>query len=304
MPDLSWAFSSSSTSSGTFYAGGWYDHAGTSLTFATAQNFGRSNVSYAAHFFVVLGAAGGATIQVTGTSINDTATRTTGDTEVIDTTGGLTNDYFETSKKWIGTVSVIVLAGTPILCDHGYCKYWDNRNTDYNVTGIEVTWRAGATDANVNLILRHHKTTGWTYTGTGATPPTGIASLQVDHNTEHELYNGEPGAWKRTDIKTSIEGSSSEGVLLEIVTTSSRAFDVGNAVLTYQAVGGSETAVSRLGPRLPTLDSDDPVEIRKWAEEIQRSVAWDLDDLHRAIWGLNVYGGGNTDEGPNPTAEP
>jgi hypothetical protein len=233
-----WGFVSPSGSSGTFHWGGFYKHSGTADDFSGGPTFGTANSSYAAHFFVVLGAltVDELTLTVTGTSITDAAVRTTSDTENIvipDATSA--NAYYETSKKWIGAVVITVASGTAKTCDFGHAKYWDNGNTDFTVKGLEVTWLGGADDAAPDIALHHHKSAGWTYTGSGATPPTSIASMATDHGTESLVKNNEPGAWKRTDLDTAVAGSASEGVMFHVVTTANKAFEEGTLQLTIEA---------------------------------------------------------------------
>ena len=237
--EKSWSFRSRSGASGTTYAGGFYLHSGTANDFSLGPTFGTANSSYAAHFFVVTGAntVNELTLTVTGTSITDTGTRTASDTENIvipnSTTAGA---YYETSIKWLGQVTITVASGTAKTCDFGFTKYWDNNNSDFAVTGLEVVWLGGANDTAPNIILRHHKgtagNTDWTYTGSGATPPTPIAAMVTDHSTtEDNIINGENGAWKRDNLSTNINGSGSEGTIWEIVTTANKAFELGSILM-------------------------------------------------------------------------
>lgn len=235
--EKAWTFTSPSGSSGTFYYGGYYDFAASDNDFNPAVNYGTVNASYAAHFFIVCAAGGvGGTdtvIRVTGTSITDEAVRTAADTEDLTADdAGVAGAYYETSKKWIGQVSVEKISGPDLLCNYGLCKYWDNNNSDYAVTGLEVTWLGGANDASPNILLRHHKTSGWTYNAASTpTPPSAIADMNTDHNTEIQVVNGENGAWKRTNLSTNIAGSGSEGTIWEIVTTSNKTFELGNILM-------------------------------------------------------------------------
>lgn len=235
--DKFWAFSSPSGATGTFYWGGFYFNSGSSNDFSPSTTLGTANASYAAHFFVVLGAdtVDELTLTVTGTSITDAGVRTTSDTEnIVIANGSLTNAYFETDKKWIGTVTISVASGTPTICDFGYAKYWDNNNTDFTVKGVEATWLGGANDTAPDIQLIHHKLTGWTYTGSGATFPTPLAAMATDHVTEIQVRNGEDGAWKRTDLDTAISGSGSEGILFAVINTSNRAFEAGTVQLVIE----------------------------------------------------------------------
>lgn len=233
----SWAFATSST--GSYYIGGFYKlHSGNG-DFSPAALFGSANSSYAAHFFVVLGETTdslGVTIRVTGTSINDAGTRTTSDTEdIVIPNDTAANTYYETSKKWLGQVSVEAVSGTAKNCNYGYCKYWDAGNKGFTLIDFEALWHGGANDSSPDIILRHHQTTGWTYNaGSTPTPPTAITSLQAVHNTEYEVDNGEYGAFKRTAIGEAIAGDASEGLIIEVVAGAVGAFENGTASVTIQ----------------------------------------------------------------------
>jgi len=231
--EKAWAFASPAGSTGTFYWGGFYIDAGSDNDFNPSVNLGTANKSYAAHVYVV--AASGATdteITVTGTSITDAAVRTTSDTEVISLTDASADVYYETSKKFLGLVTVNKTAGTDRLCNYGWAKYWDNNNSDFNVVGMECTGLAGANDTGFNIELLHHKSTGWTYNnGSSATSPTAIASLQTDHNTEYELANGQEFAYKRSNLSTAVSGSGSEGTMFRITTTANKAVELATLML-------------------------------------------------------------------------
>jgi len=232
-----WSFGSPSATTGvTYFAGDYYFH-GTPFTPAGGTNVGTANSSYAAHAFIVLGAiSSDMVVRVTGTSINDSGTRAASATEDLYTAGGQVDAYFETQKKWIGQISFSLLSGTGVIVDAGLCKYWDNLNTDYTVIGLEATWRAGAADTGADIQLLHHKGTGWTYSGGSGdpTPPAEIAGMNTDHVTEVNLVNNEHGAWKRTNLNTTIRGSASEGIIWQVTTGVNKAFELGNLEVDVQ----------------------------------------------------------------------
>lgn len=235
--EKTWALSEVS-GAGTHYIGGYYDFAATDNDFNPAVTHGTANSSYAAHAFLVqaVGAGGGdTTVQVSGTSIDDQGNRNAADTEdlVVDDAGAA-GTYYETVKKWLGQVTFTKTAGPDLLCNYGFCKYWDNNNTDYTVKGIEATWTAGANDATPNILLRRHSATGWTYNnGAAPTPPTAIVDMNSDHVVEIQLVNGENGAWKRDNLNTDISGSTVEGTIIELITNqaSGKSFEIGNILV-------------------------------------------------------------------------
>ena len=236
--EKSWAFASPAGASGTFYAGGFYEYGSLDNDFDPAINFGTANASKAAHFFIVLGAqtVDELTIRITGTSINDNGVRTASDTQdIVIPTGASVNNFYETSKKWLGQVTIEVISGTPKTCNYGFNKYWDNRNSNFRVVGFEATFRGGANDANGDIIIRHHKSTGWTFnTGSTPTPPAALASMSTDHSTEKQFVNGEYGAWKRVNLNTLVLGGADEGTIIEVITSANKAIDIANFILSIR----------------------------------------------------------------------
>ena len=235
--EKSWTFTSPAGSSGIFYYGGFYLFGATDNDFNPSTTHGTANASYAAHFFLVqaAGGAGGTdtVIRITGTSITDDGVRTAADTEDLTVDdAGAANTYYETSKKWIGQVTIAKQSGPDLLCNYGFAKYWDNNNTNFRISGIEVTWFGGATDAGANIELIHHKNTGWTY-NSGSTPtnPSAVVDMNTDHVTETSVINNENGAWKRSNLSTDIGGGASEGTIFKVTTGSNKAFELGNILL-------------------------------------------------------------------------
>lgn len=230
----SWEMPLSATAA-TSYTSGFYRFATSASTLASPVTFGTANGAYGAHAMLV--ATSGATdteITVSGTSITDAGVRTTTDTEVLSLTDAAANTYYETDKKWIGQVTFEKTAGTNRSCNYGFCKYWDNQNMDFTIVGGEALWKAGATDAGFDIVVYHHKATGWTYNaGAAPTPPTPIFQLSTDYVTERSAIAGHHGAWKRTGASQAISGSGSEGVIVAVVTTAPNALDSGTITMNY-----------------------------------------------------------------------
>jgi hypothetical protein len=224
------AFQSFTGASGTEYVAGFYDFSGTNNDFSPSITWGGANHPYEAHVLFVTGAltVDEVTITVTGTSMADDGTRTASDSEaVVIPNATAANSYFETSKKFIGQVTIETTAGTAIQCNYGWAKYFDDKNSDFIVDAIEVSGIAGANDAGFDIRLLHHKTTGWTYNaGADPTPPTPIVSAATTWSTESDLDDGEKFAFKRTGIGQAIEGSGSEGILVAFVTTQNGAVEL------------------------------------------------------------------------------
>lgn len=223
--------------SATNYLKGYYTFEGTSFTpSGSPQTLGTANIAYDGHVYFVLGASStDMVVRVSGTSYDDTTGRTGTDTEDIDTSGGSTDDYYETSKKWIGQVSITLQSGTGVIVDYGWSSYWDNRNTKFVVSSIEWVGRAGANDSAPNIRLWHHKLTGWTYTGSGATPPTALVDMQSEYVTEYQFSNGEYFKFKKIGISQLIDGTGSEGIIIGIDITANNA--VANSNVEIQIIG-------------------------------------------------------------------
>ena len=232
-----WSFASFvSGGAVTQYVGGFYFFGASNFIPAAGQTLGTANSSYAAHAFIVLGdTSSDMIITVTGTSINDNGVRQDPDTQDIDTSGGVLNDYFETTKKWIGQVDITLKSGTGINVNYGFCKYWDHNNRNFILRGLELTGFAGANDATPDIKLIHHKTSDWTYNvGAEPTPPTPIADLQTDHNTEFQLLLQEPFAWKRSNLNELIQGGDGEGLMFSIDITNNNSIKSSNFNISHQ----------------------------------------------------------------------
>ena len=238
-----WAFMSRDASSGTNYVGGYYKFETSDNDFNPSVTFGTVNSSYAAHFFLVqaAGASGGTdtVIRVTGTTINDSGTRATAvDVDITVDDAGAAGTYYETTQKWLGQVTVAKQSGPDLLCNYGYCKYWDDNNTNFKVVGIEATWLGAKNDNTPDIKLRHHKADGWTYNiGASPDPPAEVASMATDHDTEIFIKVAEEGAWKRDNLNVNIRGGDGEGTIVELATTTNRTYAIGNFMIRITPFG-------------------------------------------------------------------
>lgn len=220
--------------SGDYYSSGFYDCPVTDSKLdqaSTTQTHGTANGSAAAHAIAVAGAAGTTdgsdlVLTVTGTSIDDSGVRVTGDSEVLvaDCTASATNQFYQTSKKWLGQVTYTLssTAGTAFNYDfnYGFVSYEDFANNDFLLDNFTFEWLGAANDAGFDISVHHHKATGWTYHATafhpGAAP---IYQMTVDHAPNSELVNGEYGKWKRTGLSIAVAGATDEGLVIHVTTT-------------------------------------------------------------------------------------
>jgi hypothetical protein len=235
LANKSYSFTSNGIGAGTYYVGGFYDAPAASVTLTQAspgQSHGSANNAYGAHAFIVAGGAGTVDtgtvgIKVTGASITDAGVLTPVDDEILtlDIVGLSTDEYLETNKKWVGSISfsTFTTTGSPtaysVDFNYGLCKYEDFGNKDFSVNKIEVVGLAGASDTSFDIHLLKHDNIGWTYHATAFDPGNGvIVDWGTDMGSSDNLVNGENFAWKRSTLAEFIDGSGSEGVIVKIIT--------------------------------------------------------------------------------------
>jgi hypothetical protein len=209
----------------TSYAAGFYDYSSTSVTLSiggtVTQTFGSANRMSGAHAFVVASGPGSTdlVLTVSGASINDAGVLNSSDSEIIvpDTDQATTNQYFETSKKWVGQITYTLTgASGSFTFNYGFAKYEDFGNRDFTVQDFEFVGKAAANSTNNLIVLLHHSPVGWTYAATGFKPfPTVIASNVNDLSTFRDFTVNTHFAYKRANLSYFVEGSALEGVIIE-----------------------------------------------------------------------------------------
>jgi hypothetical protein len=244
----SYTFAGISATSGSYYVGGFYDAPDAAVILSNAsptQTYGTANLAYAAHAFIVASGPGNTdsgdlVLTVSGTSITDLGIRTPGDSEIVvaDCTAVTTNQYLETAKKWIGTVTYTLTSstGTAFSFDfnYGYAKYEDIENTNFTVTGFECVGLGNANDFGFNIELLHHKSEGWVYDSLSFIPGApALISMSNDHGPGQGIGNGIPFAYKRTKLATPIGGANSEGTIIKITTGTSNSVNFMDIHLGY-----------------------------------------------------------------------
>jgi hypothetical protein len=211
----SWSYQ---TNAAVGYVGGFYDNASGADDFSPAVTWGVASSSHSAHVYVVTGAvpSGRVVIRVSGHSIDDSGAHNHTDVDdIVIPNGTPAGTYFEV-KKFLGTVTIETVEGTPIPCNYGWSKYYDANNQDFEIVGLECLWESDSTDPNSDIELIHHKKHGWTYNAGGeAEPPPAVVSRAVDLDTENNNHIG-PSAWKRVGLGLKIHGNDSEGVVFRI----------------------------------------------------------------------------------------
>ena len=238
---LPYSFSSQGIGSGTYYRAGFYDWevSDANLTQAsTTQTKGAVNVTKAAHAGIVAGGPGVVDtgvigLRVNGISITDAGVRTPADSEILsaDITTLSLDDPLETDKKWLGQVTfeLYIVSGAPTAYsldfNYGFSKYEDAANNDFTVRHFVFEGRAGATDTDFNIEIKHHKLEGWTYSAAAFVPGNGILhsdnlgkdiSWNSINGVDDNLANNEDFAFKVLNIDEFIQGSGKEGIIIEI----------------------------------------------------------------------------------------
>ncbi len=227
----SWSAFSGSTSV-TNWVKGYYTFE-SAITPAGGQTLGTANIAYGAHVYFVLGASStNMVIRVAGTSYDDTTGRTASDTEDVDTSGGVLDDYFETTKKWIGQVNITLQSGSAVITDYGWATYYDNTDMEFIFNAIEWIGRAGANDTGPNISVHHHKSTDWTYNAAGAILPTPLIDMQAEYVTEFTFATGQQFKFKLIGLTTTIRGDLSEGIVIGIDITQNNAISNSNIEIT------------------------------------------------------------------------
>jgi hypothetical protein len=240
--EQTWAFKSfhisgTSMSLGTSYAMGFYRHATGADTFNPSKTFGYSFVAQGAKVYFVLGqdAVDELTIRVTGAQIQPDGTSLIGQAEdIVIPADALTDDYFETTTYWVGSVALTYISGTEKPCNYGFVRAWNNSENEFRVTGLTATWFSRDADSNVDLRLYHHRASGWSaQTGSIASPPAAIASMKDDYGDYDRSYTNEYGSWYRDNLSSLIVGPS-EGLIFAVRSEYENSFSLGNITLRYR----------------------------------------------------------------------
>jgi len=232
----------------TYYSFGFYDAPDDDCNVDQAsptQVFGTANISYGAHAFVVAASAGTASggtgsveIEISGSSIDPfTGVRTGSDTEILvaDITAMATDEYIQTTKKWVGQITFTLQnasgsSQTTFAADfnYGFSDYEDWGMRDFDITDFEMRGLAGKNDTGFDIELLHHRPTGWTYAATGFIPGDGkICQLTTDYGVDSDLKIRENFAYKRGELDTPVLGTAGEGVIVRVTTSAVGSIDNG-----------------------------------------------------------------------------
>jgi hypothetical protein len=234
---------------GTYYLGGGYDAPAAEANLdqtPTVATLGTANNPYGAKVFIVAGAAGTTDagvvgVRVAGTSLASDGTRTPADTEVLsaDITSLVTDQYIESTKRWIGqvTVELYVVSGlaTTYALDvnYGFADYDTMDGRLFTLDSLKVNGLGGAVDAGFDIEVLWHEPRNWTYSAAAFAPGSTnmvLAQFTVDCAAESDLAAGDLFGWLR-DLGTQVRGAEGEGIMLRVTTTAVGSVEYMQAVL-------------------------------------------------------------------------
>ncbi len=225
------------------YVAGHYDASAAHHQFwwgdATATHGTAGNMQGAHAFFVASGAGdSGSVLTVTGTSINDAGIRITSDSEILvaDASTLSTDDYVETTKRWLGQITYTISGpgGGTVTGNYGFAAYETFGDRDFTVKDFKADGYGGATTTDVDFQLIHHSSAGWTYHATAFQPGgTVLASAAADVSTDGDFVDGGYFHYERVGLSTAISGSSGDGIVIRYTAAAADSLRFANVQLGY-----------------------------------------------------------------------
>lgn len=229
---LAYAFTSRGVGAGVYYPAGYYaaPAAQGQLNQGTPSlTYGSANVGYCARAFAVAGgpgvvASGTVALRVSGTSFDPlTGTRTAADSEILvaDITTLALNQYVQTEKHWLGTVTfaLVVTGGAPATYsldfNYGRALFEEANRLPFRIICFEFQGLAGATDTAFDVTLLAHNGNGWVYSAAAFVPGGAvIARYSSLCAPEDNLLNDNYFAVKRFGLAVDLDGADGEGFVI------------------------------------------------------------------------------------------
>jgi len=214
---LSFTSFSGSTTQTNFLEGNYVFGTSNFTPSGSPVTLGTVNIAYGMHPFVVLGASStDMIVRFSGSIYDPTTGLSAAGTSDVDTSGGVLDDYFESTVLFIGQVSTTLLSGTGVTVVQGFASAWDNNDQRFIMTHIKWTGRAGFNDSDPNFIAIHHSSIGWTYTTGGAIPPAPFVDMSVSYSPDNDFLSGEYFNFTRSGFSEIINGEAQEGVVFGV----------------------------------------------------------------------------------------
>lgn len=212
----------------TFYLAGHYiapvAHVVLTIGGTVVQTLGSAGEAHGSHVFCVASGAGGTdlVLTVTGVSITDAGVKNDADSEVIvtDTDAAITDQYFETSKKWLGQVTFTLTGSSGAFTfNYGFAEYETFGGRDFTLTDFDGLGEARANETGLDIELLYHKSDRFVYHATAFVPnATPLISLATDYGSNNDVASGEAFAYTRTGLSQSVLGSAGEGLIIRVTT--------------------------------------------------------------------------------------
>jgi hypothetical protein len=139
--------------------------------------------------------------------------------------------FHQSTKLWIGRVSLTKTGGPDVLCNFGLVSIWQHNHEDFVLNEFYAEWEGDGNDAGTDIIVYHHQPTGWTYNAGGEAGPPILYSMITDYGAENESFNDEMGTYQRHELSETILASQAEGLIIAFVQTGSTPYGIGSVLL-------------------------------------------------------------------------
>ena len=213
---------------GTFYVAGRYTFAAAhevlTIGGTVTRTFGTAGQAHGAHAFCIAEGAGGTdlVLTVTGVSITDAGVKDDSDSEIIvaDADTASVNDYFETSKNWLGQITYTLTGSSGAFTfNYGFADYDTFGGHDFTVTDFEGTGEARANESGLDIELLYHKSDKFAYHASAFSPnQTPLISLATDFGTNNDVASGEGFHYHRNNLTQAVTGTGQEGLIIRVTT--------------------------------------------------------------------------------------
>jgi hypothetical protein len=172
------------------------------------------------------------TLYVIGATADTVGNVTDPDTSIIvfASTDSLSH-YQQTDKRFLGDIEIkrISAADSARSTNIITVSPWTNFDTDFTVKKFLAEGGSNGTSTVNEIILLHHKLSGWTFNAAGLTMPGDFPAALFDFNADYGSYVrfvlNQQWGYEMRGIDTDINADSGEGIVLFINTSSNEAME-------------------------------------------------------------------------------
>jgi hypothetical protein len=172
------------------------------------------------------------TLYVIGATADTAGNVTDPDTSVIvfASTDSI-NHYQQTAERFLGDIEIkrISTADSARSTNIITVSPWSNFDTDFTVKKFLVNGGGAGTSTVNEIILLHHKTSGWTFNASGLTMPDNFPATIFDFSDDYGTYIrtvlNQQWGYERRDLDTYVNADSNEGIVLFIDTNANETMD-------------------------------------------------------------------------------